>query len=407
LAVGVIGFGCAPTVPEPPAPQPLVTRRDSALDSIARLKGPEWRALHYPAADLHGPFTRPVLADTAADPNDPAAYYRLGDSVRHALPGLADRAFYWATRLDPTFADAYFARWTLLRREFWWREMSDGSIRRIFVVQPNAALATDSLLALAIGYSPFLEGTLDVPRWIVGMNERRAAQDPITAGMRAYGLGDYRKAVAEWAKALRKRPNASMLHIPRAYAWVRLNEADSAIADLSLLVQRLEIVERDSAVAPYFSKDFLYYAIGMLHASKHRFPEARAAFEKSLLENLGFYMAHVRLSGAVMMLHDTTAALTELETAMLIRPDDPLVLVYDGSLLLGRGRVTDAEKQFHAALRADSDYALPHVFLGMAAEARHDTAFARTEYATYLARSARSASERAWATSRLATLGPR
>ena len=384
-----------------------MTRYDSALDSAARQKGPEWRALHYPAANLHGPFTRPELHDTTADPNDALSYYHLGDSVRRTLPRLADRAFHWAARLDPTFADAYFARWALLRRDFPWREMPDGSIRRIFAVQPNAAQMTDSLLAIAIAYSPFLEGTINVPQWIIGLSERTASQDPAVAGMRAYGRGDYRKAVAEWGKELKKEPKSAMLHIPRAYAWVRLDEADSAIGDLTQLVQRLEIVERDSAVTPYFSKEFLYYAIGMLHAGKERFPEARAAFEHSLLENLGFYMAHVRLSGVVMMFHDTTTALTELETAMLIRPDDPLVLVYHGSLLLGTGRVADAERQFRAALRADSDYALPHVFLGLAAEKRHDTSSASAEYTDYLSRSPRSATERAWVKSRLGNLTPR
>lgn len=397
LAGAMLALGCGPVAPDPPTPRPSVTRYDAALDSAARARGPAYRALHYPIASLHGPYPRPELADSTADPNDPTAYYRLGDSVRRTLPGLADRAFYWALRLDPTFADAYFARWALLRREFPWREMPDGSIRRIFAVQPNAALATDSLLGIAIAYSPFLEGTLDVPRWIIGMEEKRASRDPVTAGLRAYGLGDYRKAVAEWGKALSKQPSSAMLHVPRAYAWVRLNEGDSAIDDLTLLVRRLERVERDSAVAPYYSKEFLYYAIGMLHANRKRYEEARTAFEQALVENLGFYMAHVRLAGTAALLQDTTMALNELQTAMLIRGDDPLALVYYASLLLGTGHLADAERQLRAALRADSDYALPHVFLGLAAEKRFDTTAARREYGLYLARAPRSASERTWA----------
>ena len=188
-----------------------------------------------------------------------------------------------------------------------------------------------------------------------------------------------------------------MLHVQRAYAWVRLNEPDSAIGDLALLARRLEVVERDSSLAPYYSKEFLYYAIGMLHATRQRYAEARQAFEQALLENLGFYMAHVRLAGTAALLQDTTTALNELQTAMLIRADDPLALVYHASLLIGAGRVGDAERQLRAALRADSDYALPHVFLGLAAETRHDTTTARAEYGLYLARAPRSASERTWA----------
>jgi tetratricopeptide (TPR) repeat protein len=275
--------------------------------------------------------------------------------------------------------------------------MPDGSIRRIFVVQPNAALATDSLLGIAVAYSPFLEGSLDFQRWIINVDERRVARDPIIAGMRAYRLGDYRKAVAEWAKALQKEPATVVLRVPRAYAWVRLNEPDSAIGDLMLLVKRLELVQRDSSTAAYYSKEYLYYAIGTLHATKQRYAEARAAFEQALLENLGFYMAHVRLAGTAALLQDTTTALNELQTASLIRADDPLALVYHASLLISAGRIPEAENQLRAALRADSDYALPHVFLGLAAETRHDTATARGEYGRYLARAPRNASERTWA----------
>ena len=398
----LVGSGCNPPEPEH-RPRPLVTRRDSIADSLARVMGPTWRAERYPYADLHGPFPRPRLADTA-DTNDPLAYYRLGDSLRYKRPGIADRAFYWATRLDPTFADAYFARWRLLRRDYTQREMSDGSIRDIFRLKPSVAAATDSLLSIAIAYSPFLDGAFDVPMSITNMSERTASRDPTLAGMRAFGLRDYRTAVTQWSKALSQDPKQAMLHIPRAHAWVRLQEPDSAIADLTQLAQRLEIVAHDSLMKAYFSKEFLYYAIGMLHGGKGRYPEARAAFEQALAENLGFYMAHVRLSGTLVALKDTATALSELEIAILIRPDDPLVLIYDGNLLVNTGRVAEGEKRIRAALRADSDYALPHVFLGLAAEARNDTMTARAQYTEYLARAPRGAAERAWARSQLTAL---
>jgi tetratricopeptide (TPR) repeat protein len=141
---------------------------------------------------------------------------------------------------------------------------------------------------------------MDVPWWV--MQESKSERDPATAGLRAYGLGNYRKAVDEWAKALRNEPRAVMLRIPRAYAWVRLNEADSAIGDLTKLVRRLETVQRDSAFARYYSKEFVYYAIGSLQASQQRYEEARTAFEQALVENLGFYMAHVRLAGPRLLL---------------------------------------------------------------------------------------------------------
>ena len=99
---------CAP--PYQPLPPSFRDRFDSMAVARARAQTPEWRALHYPTPDLHGPLARPPLP-VGADTNDATAYYKLGDSAMTREQGLADRAFYWAIRLDPTMADAYYGRW--------------------------------------------------------------------------------------------------------------------------------------------------------------------------------------------------------------------------------------------------------------------------------------------------------
>lgn len=405
IAAAVIA-DCAP-LPAPPSSRQLTMHYDSVRDSVARANGPAWRALHYPAADLHGPFPRPALGDTAADANDPIAYYRLGDSVRGVLPGLADRAYYWATRLDPTFANAYLARWRLLHDDDPWREMPDGSLDRASALPQSIAAATDSLLETAITYSPFLDGTLDVPRYAMYLDKKMVTRDPIIAGARSYDLGDFRAAAKDWGEGLRRKPYALMLHVARAYAWVKLGENDSAIADLSALAQRLDQIQRDSAFGPYVSKASIYYAIGMLHAGKHRMAEARTAYQQALAEDLGFYMAHMRLAGAAAQLGDTTTALSEVQMALLIRGDDPLLLVYSGTLLLRTGRVADAEQQFRAALRVDSVWALPYAMLGLSEDTRNDTAAALADYRDCLAHATRRATERDWVMQRVTALTPR
>src|SRR5262249_31226404 len=134
---------------------------------------------------------------------------------------------------------------------------------------------------------------------------------------------------------------------------------------------------------------------------QHRFAEARAAYEHALAENLGFYMAHVRLASAALAESDTSTALNELETASLIRPNDPFMLAYYATILAHLGRLDDAQPHLDAALRADSDYALPHLYLGFVKEKRRDFAGAVAEYGTYLAHAPRSAPERAWAEEKL------
>ena len=267
----LIGAGCNPPDPEP-RPRPLVSRRDSLADSIARARGRygALKAIRTPICT--GPFPRPRLADSA-DTNDPLAYYHLGDSLRDRRPGIADRAFYWATRLDPTFADAYFARWRLLRRDYRQREMPDGSIRDIFRVKPGMTTATDSLLSTAIAYSPFLDGCVDVPLAIVNMSERMAARDPALAGMRAFGLRDYRAAVTQWSRAMNRIQRRPCCTYRAHTRGSDCKELDSAITDLSQLAERLESVAHDSLMKAYYSKEFLYYAIGMLHGSTGATPK--------------------------------------------------------------------------------------------------------------------------------------
>lgn len=367
-----------------------------------RAQSPEERLLHYPPADLHGPFPRPKLP-AGADSNDPVAYYRLGDSVKFHMQGLADRALYWATRLDPTMAAAYLDRWDLRRNGDLYHWYPDGSVRGESRRSPNELAAIDSLRGIALGYNPFIDGALEIPPAITNLTERQADRDPRSAGLWAFARGNYRKAVAKLGEAIRKKRENAAFHFPRAYAWERLNEPDSAIADLTALIDRLEQLQ-DSAIAPYVSKDLLYYEIGLLRVDEKRYADARYAYEHALLENLGFYMAHVRLSAVALTLHDTVTALNELQTATLIRTDDPLLAAFQGQILTGMGRLDEAEAKLRAAIHMDTDFALPYAMLGHTAEQHHDTLLAVNSYREYLGRSSRNATDRGWVEGRLRSL---
>jgi Tfp pilus assembly protein PilF len=380
------------------------SHNDSIMQASIRDSGQGWRADRFPALDLHGPHSRPTLP-AGADTNDPVAYYKLGDSIKWLKQGLADRAFYWALRLDPTMAEAYYERWQVLNQGYTLRLFPDSSVRQIHRPSPNdpAGAAIDSLRTIAFMYNPFLDVAIDIPSQISNLRERDADRDPRAAGLWAYSKGDYKKAVAKLGEAIRKHPEDAMFHVPRAYAWAHLRQTDSAVADFKALIDRIERIE-DSTVVPYVSKDFLYYAIGVLRGGEGRYAEARSAYESVLAENLGFYMAHVRLSAVAQFLHDTTAALTELETAALMRADDPVVLTLHGGFLDGAGRLAEAERELRAAIHADTDYALPYAALGHVAEQRHDTTAAISNYHEYLARSSRTASERGWVSDHMAHL---
>jgi tetratricopeptide (TPR) repeat protein len=410
-AVVAIGTACQPPL-QPPPPEPIPQSpldrfhrySDSVLQISLRDSGPQWRVDHFPMLDLHGPYTRPTLP-AGEDSNDPVAYYKLGDSVRTRKSGLADRAFYWAIRLDPMMADAYYRRWQVLYEGTTYRLYPDSSVREYRHPRHSdpAAAPVDSLRLLALMYNPFLDVAIDIPPQIENLRERDADRDARVAGLWAYSRGDWKKTVKKLGEAIRKSPDNAPFHVPRAYAWAHLQQNDSAVADLKALIDRIERIE-DSIIVPYLSKDMLYYAIGTLRGGEKRYAEARSAYESVLAENLGFYMAHVRLSAVAFFLHDTTAALTELETAAMMRADDPIVLTLHGVYLDNAGRLGDAERQLRAAIHADSDYALPYAALAHVAEERHDTVAAVNNYREYLAHSSRNASERSSVSERIAHL---
>jgi tetratricopeptide (TPR) repeat protein len=395
LAVVVHGCGAPP--------QPIVRASgrswfEAALNDSAKARGHEWKEHHFPAADLHGPFPRPPLPDTT-DANDPVAYYRIGLREMDSQYGLADHAFYWATRLNPYFAEAYYARWVLLRQRWSWRLRPDGTIS---YRDESAVAAADSLLLRATMYDPFVDEPMNFARLAPFFSvPGRRQRDPIINGAEAYFKRDYRRALELWGSVLRKDARSLFLRIPRAYAWVRLASPDSAIGELSQVVDRLETLQRDSVVAPYFSNERFHYSIGVLHARQNRPAEARAAFFRALQENLGFYMAHVRLAGVSLAERDTATAVNAMETALLIKPDDAFVAMSYGVLLMHVGRFADAKRWYETAIRADSDYALPQLYLGQLYDMQGDTLTAREHYMTYITHAARTAPDREWARARL------
>jgi Tfp pilus assembly protein PilF len=396
LCVTVITMVAACTTPLPPVldPRTLKSRMDSLVEARMRDSSPEYRAIHFPTLGLHDRLPRPALA-AGADTNDAGAYYRLGDSVGFRQQGVADRAFYWATRLDPMMANAYLARWELRTEGVTYRLYPDDTVRRSPKPTPSERAAIDSLRVTALMYDPFLDQALGIPSQINNLKEWQANRDPVTAGFWWYAKGDFAKAVKKWGDAIRKKPEYAGLHVPRAFAWVHLGDADSAVADLTALIGVIQRIQ-DSTVAPYLSKDFLYYAIGTLRGGQKRLAEARSAYESTLVENLGFYMAHMRLSAVLLALHDTTAALNELETATLMRSDDPVLHTLRAGILDGSRRLDEAELELRAAMRADTDYALPYAFLGHVGEQRHDTTRALRAYREFIVRASHAAPERGW-----------
>jgi tetratricopeptide (TPR) repeat protein len=350
---------------------------------------------------------RPRLA-AGLDTNDAAVYYQAAIPLVRSgtrLPS-AEAALYWASRLDPTWADPLYARALILLRAWrndamatFWKTSSARAAKRV-TMSPRQGQLMDSLRRIAWARNPFLYTGLDVADFV----PRRDAP-PEDAGLYAYKQQRLRDADSLFGIALRKHPGDVGLRVYRAHALFYLKRYDDAVAELEAGRDSLRAMVREHTAFILPSAEMFDYAIGVARVQQDDFPSARAAFQRALTENLAAYWVHARLAGASLALADTNAALLELQIAIDLEGRDPALRLYYGVVLYAAGRFPEAEQQLRTAIELDPDYAAPYHWLGAAYQAQGRAAEAVVQYRAFLAHTAQHDTDRAAVTQALAVLG--
>ena len=179
--------------------------------------------------------TRPKL-QAQADTNEAHAYYDFALDQLRIDPDKAADALYWATRIDPTWADALYARRIALllsdpRRlaRYWSGDKG--------VVQSNDIKKIDSLFYYALTLNPFVPQRLDqvLFQGVVEEITRQYSNAGYRAGdvrfaidreimswpaasraWLAYGEGRYDEALTLYAQAVRENKKNGPLRVDRA-----------------------------------------------------------------------------------------------------------------------------------------------------------------------------------------------
>lgn len=311
---------------------------------------------------------RPPLASLATlDSNDAREYYDVGMASVDTNHALASAAFYWASRLDPAWADPYFARWYVLRRAEP-RAMSDSVRQRV-----------DSLYGMALMYDPFVDEQISFT--VEARSERRVPRWWFLYSGRRYDL-----ASQELARVIPKYPNILDFYIYRAKAAYYLGQYDTAAAILASALDRGATWDTTRMHHWHFQRSVLAYAMGVAYQYGHRDSLAATTFLETLSEKPGFYMAALHLAMEFRSREDTAMALHAALDAALTRPDDAAVQLFFGMMLLDLNHPGDAIGPLRAAIAADPYFALPHYYLGQACELVHDNDAAIAGYRGYLAR---------------------
>jgi Tfp pilus assembly protein PilF len=377
--------------------------------------------------------TRPRL-DPGADTNDARSYYQYGVRMLEGKPEESVRAFYWASRIDPSSGEVLYA----MRAAGLMAMSTDALIDYLDYSAKKRKpeyLALDSLLYRAYTINPFLYRSLDqtLTRRILEAEIRnenpgvdgaqlnlfilRVLQDARQTGWQSYAQARFPDALDQYAKQLtmlektktkRNRreheDDASEIHAERSRIFYLIGNMDSAFTEMSAAIAGLSERDTKETVILYESKAMYDQSLGMIH-EKAKHPDlAREAYAHALEEDLAYYSAHSRMASLQLASGDTANAITEMELAVQLQPNDPVLLYNYATTLVRARRDAEAATQLGKSVAADSFYSQPHMLLARMADVEQYTDEAVKEYQIFLSLAARSDPQVALAKTRLAAL---
>lgn len=342
-----------------------------------------------------------------ADTNSAKVYYDLAEPmVRNGFNlDTAEMALYWASRLDPSWSEPIYARSlipldALLRdRSVTWQQTrSELAVTKLALTE-HQVQSIDSLQRIAWDRNPFLYTELEFRRSFLIPH-----RDPFEVGYFLFSTRRFAEAESLFAIGLKQHPEEFPARTYRARALFYLGKYDDVVAELEAARDTIRQRQIAHSIPIVFSVEMYEFAIGIARVQQDDFPAAKAAFERALTENLGFYWAHVRLAGAALALQDTAAAITELGEAVQIEGRDPVLRLYYGGVLQESGKFEEAVSQLQEAIALDPRYAAPYFQLAVTYHQKGQKDAAIEQYRQFLARSARDDPWRPAATSALAGL---
>ena len=170
----------------------------------------------------------------------------------------------------------------------------------------------------------------------------------------------------------------------RGLAAARTNNFDRAIRDFRMLIGREEerkeeMEEKDLVRIPLQINEFRYFVASFTHAAGQG-NEAIALYREAVENDLGLYMAHVRLASIYEAARDYPKAIEERRRAINANPDDA-TLHLDLGIALGKsGNFPEAEKSIRVTTERIPRHVEAWFWLGLALEQQGKSAEAKAAY---------------------------
>lgn len=371
---------------------------------------------------------RPPLPP-AADTNSALAYVDRGTDLLLKSPAQSYAAFYWASRINPGLADAFYGRRIALLvgdRTRLERYM-EGNRRTI---QSKEFRQIDSLQYRALMLNPFFYRRFDRVMFDEYLKEeyRRDAAlageqpnmsefahwtdvflmraGPASQAWAAYNRANFPAAAKFYASAIKRarKDDKYLLHADRGRTLFLMGLVDSAEVDLKQALDYLRKQDEDKITYFYESKAVYEHSIALTHEMRKQYDAAREAYGRALQEDISYYPAHVGMARAARALGDTAAAISALDLAVQVNPNDGTVRLFYAEALTSAGRHDEAATQLRAAIDLEPHFADLYVVLGDVMTKLNKPAEAQTAYTQFLARSSRTDQRRATAEKKLREL---
>ena len=375
-------------------------------------------------ARVHDTPARPALW-AGADTNSAAAYYGHGVQKLSSAPDEAAAAFYWASRLNPGWADPLYGRRVALLMSDPRRLVNymDGS--RQTLRNPEIQ-AIDSLQLRALALDPFVLQKFDrqmILRYLetvyaqyfnsVGETDRTLASfeaqqalnhaSPFFRAWMAYSEGRFPAALEEYEKELRRARRKARLRADVARINFLSGNHARAVEQFTLAIDELRKEEDRDLVFVYESKAILEYSLASIHRRAGNADAAREALGRALQEDLAFAPAHIALSELALAAGDTATALAEMALAADVRPE-PATLYSHAVLLLRASQPLEAAAALKRAVEMEPYFAAPYFLLAGLYDHSDMDDQALEHFRLFLARASRDDPYRARAAARAAEL---
>jgi tetratricopeptide (TPR) repeat protein len=318
-----------------------------------------------------------------ADSNDPAAHFNVALAYWNAKRwGAADSALRTAITLDPRFAPAYVALNYLpyaQRPSLWdevrenripdeWKarmEESDQFFRHAYMIDPFVELRSGDVVQPRS--APYLEA--------LQMFYGEYVRDYFD-GLDMYFQAKYQDSYDRLTRVINyldgdRHPD----RVPNNVFWwhglasARVEKWPDAIADFDKLVDRsLEPTRRDSLVHFPLRTNEFRYILAYVKQRSGAVNEAIDLYREVLTNDIGLYMAHVRLAEMYETAQMYPQAIASRRNAVNANPEDESLLLDLGKTLAVAGQAQEAVKALRQATTVNPRDPRPSFYLGMVLE---------------------------------------